>query len=158
MPPLEEGDARSEVSEWELRERREREEEREAEAEELGAAGELGAGGAAAVPAHALLHGTSRRVVGDGLRFFGYFLCYVLGAHLPSGDRPGRRANGSLQRAATARTADRRTGKNVRRHDLYWSNASMIKQKKKLQCSPIYLFSHLKSARCRRTLRTRGKQ
>ena len=38
VPPLEEeGDAGSEVSEWELRERREREEEREAEAEELGA-------------------------------------------------------------------------------------------------------------------------
>ena len=44
VPPLEEGDARSEVSEWELRERREREEEREVEAEELGAVGELGAG------------------------------------------------------------------------------------------------------------------
>jgi len=41
VPPLgEEGDARSEVSEWEPRERREREEEREAEA--LG--GEGGAG------------------------------------------------------------------------------------------------------------------
>ena len=37
---------------------------------------------------------------------------------------------GSLQRAATARTADRKTGQNVRRHDLYRSNASMIKQKK----------------------------
>jgi len=44
VPPLEERDAGSEVSEWELRERREWEEEREAEAEELGAAGELGAG------------------------------------------------------------------------------------------------------------------
>ena len=44
VPPLEEGDARSEASEWELRECREREEEREAEAEELGAAGVLGAG------------------------------------------------------------------------------------------------------------------
>ena len=47
-----------------------------------------------------------------------------------SWDRPGRRAKGSLQRAATARTADRKTGQNVRRHDLYRSNASMIKQKK----------------------------
>jgi len=34
VPPLEDGDARSEVSEWEFRERREREEKREAEAEE----------------------------------------------------------------------------------------------------------------------------
>jgi len=45
VPPLaEEGDAVSEVSEWELRERREREEETEAEAEALGAEDEGGAG------------------------------------------------------------------------------------------------------------------
>ena len=44
VPPLEKSDNGSQVSEWELRERREREEEREAEAEERGAAGELGAG------------------------------------------------------------------------------------------------------------------
>jgi len=46
VPPLkEEGDAGSEVSQGELRERREQEEELEVEAEELGAAGEkLGAG------------------------------------------------------------------------------------------------------------------
>ena len=43
VPPLEESDAGSEVSEWELRERQEREEERVAETAELGAAGELGA-------------------------------------------------------------------------------------------------------------------
>jgi len=36
----------AEVSEWELREQREREEGRKAEAEELGAAGELGCRGA----------------------------------------------------------------------------------------------------------------
>ena len=47
----------------------------------------------------------------------------------------GRRAKGSLQRAATARTADRKTGHNVRRHDLRRSNASMIKQKKKKNCA-----------------------
>jgi len=41
-PPLGEGDAGSEESEWELQERREREEEHQAE--ELGAAGWLGAG------------------------------------------------------------------------------------------------------------------
>ena len=45
VPPLEESDAGSEVSQWELWERRERGEEREVEAEELGAAGELGVGG-----------------------------------------------------------------------------------------------------------------
>jgi len=44
VPPLEEKDAESQVSEWELREHREREEEREAEAEEPDATGELGAG------------------------------------------------------------------------------------------------------------------
>ena len=42
VPPLEERDSASEVSEWE---RREQEEEREAEAEELGPGGELGVGG-----------------------------------------------------------------------------------------------------------------
>ena len=50
VPPEEEGDAGSEVSEWELRERREREEERRAEAEALGAEEELGGGGTTAVP------------------------------------------------------------------------------------------------------------
>ena len=44
VPPLEERDAGSQVSEWELRERWEREVERETEAVELGAAGEVGAG------------------------------------------------------------------------------------------------------------------
>ena len=44
VPPLDERDAGSEASEWELRERREREEEREAEAVELGALGESGDG------------------------------------------------------------------------------------------------------------------
>jgi hypothetical protein len=37
VPPPAEEDAQSEVSEWELRERREREEERRTEAEDLGA-------------------------------------------------------------------------------------------------------------------------
>jgi len=45
VPPLEEGDAGSQTSEWELRERWEREEEQGAEAEELGAAGGSGAEG-----------------------------------------------------------------------------------------------------------------
>jgi len=42
VPPLEEGDAGSEVSEWELRERRERQEEREGEAEALGVVDDMG--------------------------------------------------------------------------------------------------------------------
>jgi len=44
LPPQEESDAGSEVSEWDLRELREREEEREADAEALGAEGELDGG------------------------------------------------------------------------------------------------------------------
>jgi len=36
------------------------------------------------------------------------FLCHFLGAITSSWDRPGWRAKGSLQRAATARTADRK--------------------------------------------------
>jgi len=44
VPPLEEGDAGSQASEWALRERREREEEQEAEVEELDATEGLGAG------------------------------------------------------------------------------------------------------------------
>jgi len=104
-PPLEEGDARSEVSERELWER---EGEQKAEVEELGAAGELGAG--EELPLFLLFHGISRRGVGDGPRFFCYFLCDFLSAHLSSRDRPGRRAKGSLQRAATARTVDGKNG------------------------------------------------
>jgi len=58
------------------------------------------------------------------------FCKFPWGASTLSWDRPGRRAKGSLQRAATARTADRKTGQNVRRHDLDRSDSSMIKQKK----------------------------
>ena len=86
-------------------------------------------GGIAAVLAHTLLHGIGRRGVGEGRFSFVTFLCGLFGAHLFSG-QAWRRAKGSLQRAATVRTADRKTGQNVRRHDLYRSNASMNKQKK----------------------------
>jgi hypothetical protein len=50
------------------------------------------------------------------------FLCNFLGATLLTWGQ--RRAKGSLQRAAIARTAE-----NVRRYSLYRLNASMIKQK-----------------------------
>jgi len=83
--PAEE-DAGSDASEWELRERREREEEREAGTEELGA--ELGGrGGAPAAPLHTPVHGIGTRRIGDGSRF-PYVLPFVLsfvtflGAHL----------------------------------------------------------------------------
>jgi len=83
-------------------------------------------------------------------------LSISLDASTFSWDRPGRRAKGCLQRAATVRTVDRKTGQNVRRHDLPRSNASMIKQKKNmrrccqgfvlevLQCSPPTSLHHSK--------------
>jgi len=56
-----------------------------------------------------LLHGARGRGVGDGHAFLCSFLCSFLSLVriLFSRDRPGRRAKGSLQRAAIARTADK---------------------------------------------------
>jgi len=118
LVPAEE-DAGSEVSEWEPRDRREREDERSAEAEELdAAAGRLGAGEELPLfpPIHALLHGVRvRGSVGAGHGFvcsffllFGFFSFVSLVRAISSRDGPGQRAKGSLQRAATARTADRK--------------------------------------------------
>ena len=89
-------------------------------------------GGTTTVPAHALLHGIGRQGVGGrGALSFVSSLCEFPWAPLLFlGTGLGRVQKGSLQRAATGRTADRKTGQNVRRHDLYRSNASMIKQKK----------------------------
>ena len=72
VPPLEKGDARSELSEWELRERREREKERLAEEEELAAAREL----PLLLDTHALMASTEGLGSGDRLRFL-LFLCFV---------------------------------------------------------------------------------
>jgi len=100
-----------------------------------------GQGGTPAVPPYTLVHGIGRRGLGDGSCFFFVsffclslsfeFLSYVLSLvrYTSSWDRPMRRAKGILQHAATARTADRRTGQNIHRHDLYKSHASMNKQK-----------------------------
>jgi len=65
VPPVEESDAGSEVSEWELRERREREEEREAEAEELGAAGGLGGSYRCSYPRPFMASAERIRIVGS---------------------------------------------------------------------------------------------
>jgi len=88
--------------------------------------------GTTVVLTHTLLHGIGRRGVGGrgALFFISFPLSSSLAAFIFSWDRPGRRAKGSLQRASTARTTDRKTGQNVRRHDVYRSNASMVKQKK----------------------------
>jgi len=72
-----EDDAGSEVSEWELRERQEREECRRVE--ELDAGGD-GWGGSA-VTAQSLLHGIGRRGIGGGyvfLLFFPFYFSFVI--------------------------------------------------------------------------------
>ena len=91
--------------------------------------------GTTAVLTHTLLHDIGRRGVWrrGALSVVSFPLSGSLDASTLSWDRPRRRAKGSLQRAATVRTADRETGQNVRRHDLYRSNASTIKQKKTRQ-------------------------
>jgi len=131
VPPLEEkGDAGSEVSEWELRERQERQEEWVAEAEALGAVDERGAGEDARCSSqHPRSWCRQARTRGRAVPFFCSLFCSFLKL-LSRGTGLGGGQKGSLQRAATARTADGKTGQNVRRHDLYRSNASMIKQKK----------------------------
>jgi len=62
--------------------------------------------------------------------FLFFFLSFLWCASILSWDRPGRRAKGELATSRLVRTANRKTGKNVRRHDLYRSHASMNKQKK----------------------------
>jgi len=69
-------------------------------------------GGTAAVPSHTLVHGIGRRGLyrGRGTVSFHSCFCSFLfnipwGVSTFSWDSPGRRATGSLQRAATARTA-----------------------------------------------------
>ena len=72
VPPEEEGDVGSEVSQWELRERREQEEERRAEAEALGAGEELGDWGEGGGRGQLLFLPTlsfGRRGIAGGLRF-----------------------------------------------------------------------------------------
>jgi len=77
-------------------------------------------GGTTAVPTHALVHGICRRGLGGGVRIScslccsflltGLFSFVISSVRITSWDRPGRRAKGSLQRAATARTADGNPG------------------------------------------------
>ena len=106
MPVPPEEYAGSGVLEWELWERSEREEERKVEAEEQGAV--------------------------TGSLFFSFVLSFVLSFVISlvrihfSGDRLrlGRRAKGSLQCAAFARTADAKSGQRVFRHYLARSHTS----------------------------------
>ena len=104
--PAEEVEAVSEVSEAEMREWQE---EQEAGAEEPGA------GGNHHYSCPRLPSWRPRRRSGGGgghgflcSPFFCPFICDFLGTFLLSWDRLGRRAKGSLQRAATARTVDRK--------------------------------------------------
>jgi len=59
-----------------------------------------------------------------------FLLCHFLGARHIFLGQVCAEGKGSLQRAATVRTADRKIGQNVRRHGLDRLNASTIKQKK----------------------------
>ena len=137
VPPPEAGDTGSEVSEWELRERREREEEQEVEAEELGAGEELSL--FLPIPSF-MASAEEQQELGWGWVRVSFVFSFVISGVVssfiftPLRERPGRRAKGSLQCAATARTADRIIGQNARRHDLYRSHAGMNKQKN--QSSP----------------------
>ena len=99
--PAEE-DAVSEVSEAELGEW---EEEQGAEAGERGAGGELDH-----CPPHARLHGDRGQGLGGFICPFPFFFSFVISLVRAtfSWVRPGRRAKGSLQRAATARTVERK--------------------------------------------------
>jgi len=70
VPPLKEkDDAGSEVSEWELRERQERQEEREGEAEALGAVDDWATGRNFRCSFPPLIYGIGRRGGGDGSQF-----------------------------------------------------------------------------------------
>ena len=108
----------SEVSRWQLRERREREEERMAEAEGLGAVEDLGRDYRYSNP-RSLSWYLQARTRGAGLTFcfflfssfFNVFSSVISSVRIIfSWDRPGRRAIRSLQRAATARAAERKPG------------------------------------------------
>ena len=91
---LAEEDTVSEVTEWEHRERREREEESRVGAEELGAAGDLGAGEELPLllPRPPSCH-SQMRIVGWGYYFSplvrAHFLCYFLGVQPSLGKGQG---------------------------------------------------------------------
>jgi len=111
--PAEE-DAESETSERELRERQELGEERRAE--ELGAAGELGAGEELPLFLYtpSFMASADDRWERAAASFFCFSLLSPTLVRIPflrgAQDRPGRKAKGSLQRAATMRTADGKNG------------------------------------------------
>jgi len=108
------------------------------------------------VPPPPPTHGIGRRGVGDKSRISFVLSCLSLWTRLLSlGAGLGGGQRGSLQRAATARTADRKTGQNVRRHDLYRSNASMIKQKKNHDDTPHADLGRARSLCCWRFPRWR---
>jgi len=100
-PPLEEEDAVSAVSEMEVREFLE---EREAGARRWA----LGGNFRCSYP-HLTSWPRQERARGGCTSFFcpsSLFLCCFLGAPTSFRERPGRRAKGSMHRAATVRTAD----------------------------------------------------
>jgi len=112
---LAEESAGSEASERELRERREWEEEREAEAEARVLRTRAPGRNLRCSSPHPRSWHRQARTRGRVTLFFCSFFCPFLcnfpwGASTLCWDRPGRRAKGSLQRAATTRTADGKNG------------------------------------------------
>jgi len=118
-----EEDVESEASEWELRERAEREEEKWVE--ELGAE-DAGAGGEhwLFLPTPLFMASAEKELGGVPLAFLCHFLCNLR-------DRPGRRAKASLHRAAT-RGLQRGPGLYISLVMIYLGRTRVVnKQKKK---------------------------
>jgi len=105
VPAPAEEHAQSEASEWEHRERREKEEEGRREVEELGAEEEERPLLPPKRPPSWPVRKRSRES-GAAFRFLYFAISFVISlVRSLSWDRPGRRANQSLQRAAFARAA-----------------------------------------------------
>ena len=99
-------DAESEVSEWELRERMEREEERGAETEALGAEVEVGDGEEPPLFHPTPVHGVGWRGVGDGHTFPSVFPLLFPWRVLSSPGQAWAEGKGALATSRLARTAD----------------------------------------------------
>jgi len=116
VPAVVEDDAGSEASEWERRERREREEDREAEVEALGGAGEPGNRHCSYRPHRSWRR--RRRGRGTGALFLCLLLCDFLGSFSPSLGQAWAEGKGEPATSRLVRTADRKPGQKIRRHDL----------------------------------------
>jgi len=124
------GDAGSEVSEWELRERRERLEARGEEAETPGAVEEEGEELPLFLPTPHSWHLKARSRGRMAFFFVLPFVNFLGRIYSFLGQAWAEGKGGACNEPSPYGLRTRKLGKNVRRHDLYRSNASMIKQKK----------------------------